>query len=404
MGRIISIGTMLMALVVYSINAATISGTVTNQSNSNAVSGVTIILLTAGTAVTPVDTVASANNGDYTFSNVAQGSYSVIASKTGYVTKTLSATISGTNQNLNLDVALVPVGQAIYGALGGTVTNAVGNTAVSGATVILSQRSGTGPGATEVGIDTTATSTTGKYLFTSVLVGSNFVVNVIAKGFTPQEKNQNMVVENDTTTVNFSLVPLPAGTSRVYGTVKDSASKIALSGAVIILRYGTTSGGGGTASITWANIDTITTIADGWFRFDSLSPNTTQTPYSLVVTKAGYRSYTSGNIVLVAGTTDTNNVLLKLIATSVANTVSNTSVSIASLRINAQGNLVFENGYREGTLTLYTVDGRTIYSQKVEPGVNTLSMPVALNRNGSTLIAVAKGNGFSAVKKLTVCR
>jgi hypothetical protein len=404
MSKIISIVTMLTALAAFTVSGATITGTVTNSSTDAAVSGVTIVLLTDSATVKAKDTVTSANNGSYTLSNVAIGNYSLAVSKTGFVTDTIDVIITGSSQTRTRNISLVPVGQpAVYGAIGGTVTNSAGNAAIAGATVILRKKSGTGSTAPKIGIDTMVTSANGKYLFTGVAVATNYSVSVIAYGFNPDEKSQNEVKANDTTTVNFALVKLPAANTRIYGTVRDSASKALLSGAIVILRFGTTSGSGGTGTVIWANVDTITTAADGWFRFDSLSASTGQTPYSLVVSKAGYTTYTSGNITVATGVIDTNNVLLKKSATGagVSQAPGMIIPSSATISFNNQGGLVFENAYNDGTISFYMIDGREVHSQSVKTGINTIALPA---HSGGTMIAVVKGDGFSIVKKLTMCR
>ena len=403
--RLASLCCALISCLAFAAGAATISGTVTDQSNGNTVSGVTIILSAAQPVVRPIDTVTSNNNGSYTFSDVDQGEYIVLASKTGYVSYLSQLRIQGENQNLSHDIVLVPVGQARTGAIRGTVTSSADNAAVAGAAMILSYRSGTGPGTAEIILDTAYTAANGSYLFVLVPAATNarYIINVIAKGFYPQEKNQISVAENDTTTVNFQLAPLPAPTSKIYGTVKDSATRANISGAQVILRFGASSGSGGASTIIWTNIDTLTTATDGVFRFDSVAPTASQTFYSLVVSALGYRTYTSGNIQVAAGATDTTNVLLRKLTVEIIGSASKTAVQSLSLDARGGGCLIIRNSLKSGELSLYCANGRLILKKPVMPGVHEIALPEA-NMKSNVMIAVLDIGNTRMIERITVIK
>ncbi|MBN1129244.1 MAG: carboxypeptidase regulatory-like domain-containing protein [Chitinispirillaceae bacterium] len=206
-------GMMLAMLFCFSVNAATITGTVTDQSTSNPVAGATLILL-SGT--TPMDTVTTNASGVYTFSDVAVGSYTINVSATGYVSAVEPAAISGTNQTLTRNIALVPVSGASYGAIGGTVTDRDSLDSLSGVTITLRQGvRGTG-GVVWTDLATTTSSASGWFFFDSVLVNTNqrpYSLVFAMLGYLPDTSAEIMVDSGVIDTVDMALIP---GTAVVW--------------------------------------------------------------------------------------------------------------------------------------------------------------------------------------------
>jgi hypothetical protein len=289
-------GMMLAMFLSFSVNAATITGTVTNQSTMAVIAGATLILI-SGT--TPVDTVTTNASGVYTFSDVAIGSYSINVSATGYVSLVEPATISGANQTLTRNIALVPAGGASYGAIGGTVT--------------------------------------------------------------------------------------------------DRDSLDSLSGVTVTLRQGVR----GTGGVVWTAIATTTSLANGWFFFDSVLVNTNQRPYSLVFSMLNYLPDTSAEILVDSAVTDTVNVSLNPGTAVVWNGSSSAANSAVSIAVNDQGALLVRNASRSGTLALYTANGRMVLRKNFRAGQNRIAAP---GLAGNAMIAVLSGNGFRVVERLSLCR
>jgi hypothetical protein len=289
-------GMMLAMFLSFSVNAATITGTVTNQSTMAVIAGATLILI-SGT--TPVDTVTTNASGVYTFSDVAIGSYSINVSATGYVSLVEPATISGANQTLTRNIALVPAGGASYGAIGGTVT--------------------------------------------------------------------------------------------------DRDSLDSLSGVTVTLRQGVR----GTGGVVWTAIATTTSLANGWFFFDSVLVNTNQRPYSLVFSMLNYLPDTSAEILVDSAVTDTVNVSLSPGTAVVWNGSSSAANSAVSIAVNDQGALLVRNASRSGTLALYTANGRMVLRKNFRAGQNRIAAP---GLAGNAMIAVLSGNGFRVVERLSLCR
>jgi phosphatidylinositol-3-phosphatase len=157
------------------------TGKVTNISTGGVISGATISYSGGSTT--------SDANGNYTFTNVAPGTYSVTASHSGYFNVTNSVAVtSGTTSTLNFAMAT-------GGKVAGTVTNSSG-TAIAGATVRITG----GSISTTV---TVTTSSTGAYNSNWVPIGT-YTVTVSATGFTTQSKTASITTGN-TTTLNFTM-------------------------------------------------------------------------------------------------------------------------------------------------------------------------------------------------------
>jgi len=244
-------GMMLAMFLSFSVNAATITGTVTNQSTTNPIVGASLILL-SGT--TPIDTVTTNASGVYTFSNVAVGSYSIAVSATGYVSAVEPATISGTNQTLTRNIALVPVSGAKYGAIGGTIIDRDSLDSLIGVTVTLRQGvRGTG-GVVWTDLATTTSSANGWFFFDSVLVNTNqrpYSLVFSMLNYLPDTSAEILVVSGVTDTVDVVLTP---GTAVVrngnYSTANSAASIAVNDQGTLLVRNASRSG---TLSLYTAN-------------------------------------------------------------------------------------------------------------------------------------------------------
>jgi len=159
----------------------TITGRVTNITTGGAVSGSTVSFSGGSTTAD--------SSGNYTFTNVAPGTYNVTATHTGYFAVAHSATVtSGATVTVNFALAT-------GGKIAGTVTNA-GGTPIAGAAVSITGGS----------ISTTVnltTSSTGGYNSNWIPVGS-YTVNVTASGHAAQSKTTTANT-GATTTLNFTL-------------------------------------------------------------------------------------------------------------------------------------------------------------------------------------------------------
>lgn len=158
-----------------------ITGRVTNITTGGAVSGATVSF-SGGSATTDA-------NGNYSFSGVAPGTYSVTASHTGYFNVTHSVTVSsGSTATLNFAMAT-------GGKIGGTVTTSTG-AVIANASVTL-----TG-GSISTTVHTT-TNSSGVYNSNWMPVGT-YTVTVSATAHATQSKTASCNT-GATTTLNFTL-------------------------------------------------------------------------------------------------------------------------------------------------------------------------------------------------------
>ncbi|HEY6308038.1 MAG TPA: carboxypeptidase regulatory-like domain-containing protein [Candidatus Angelobacter sp.] len=159
----------------------TIKGRVTNISTGGAVSGATVSFIGGSTTAD--------SSGNYSFTNVTPGTYSVTATHTGYFAVTHSAVL-GSGATVTLNFAM-----ATGGKIAGTVTSSSG-AAIAGATVSL-----TG-GLINTTVNT-ATNSSGGYNSNWMPVGS-YTVTVSANGHATQSKTATANT-GATTTLNFTL-------------------------------------------------------------------------------------------------------------------------------------------------------------------------------------------------------
>src|SRR5882724_7821034 len=159
-----------------------ISGTISPAGGG---SGATVTLSGAASATTTAN-----SSGNYAFSGLANGTYAVTPSRTGYTfsPSVQAATLNGANiTGLNF-TATAQVGSTF--SISGTISPAAGG---AGATVLLSGAAGA----------TTLTNSAGNYTFTGLASGSYSVTpNNIGFTFTPA--SQNVTVTTNVPGVNFT--------------------------------------------------------------------------------------------------------------------------------------------------------------------------------------------------------
>lgn len=157
-----------------------LNGKITHAATGSALG--TVLVAYSGGSFTTV------SDGLYTFTGLADGTYALAASRSGYITRTVNATV--TNGRGTLDFTL-----ATGGKLAGTVRNSSG-AAISGATVTIQG----GPyDATYV----LKTSSTGAYNSNWIPTGT-YTVSVAANGYTTKSQNGSVPV-GTTGTLNFTM-------------------------------------------------------------------------------------------------------------------------------------------------------------------------------------------------------
>ena len=234
-----------------------ISGTISPQSSG---SGALVTLSGAANATANADT-----SGNYSFSELANGSYTVTPSKSGF-------TFSPASQPANINGANVSgvnfTGTAQAWSISGTISPSV---VASGVTVVLSGASGA----------TVTADASGNYNFSGLANGS-YTVTPSKAGFTfsPTSQPTNVTGAN-VSGINFTGT---AQTWTISGTIGPSAAG---SGATVVLS--------GTAGAT------VTVDASGNYNFNGL----TNGSYTVTPNKTGFSFSPPSTTVNVSGASTT---------------------------------------------------------------------------------------------------
>jgi hypothetical protein len=232
------------------IQYSSVSGTVKDSATGSAIVGAIVRLSTRR------DTTDSA--GAYSFDSVVTGAISVIATATGYVSKTVQDTLTATAKTLDVALALIQ-----YSSVSGTVKDSATGNAIAGAIVSL----GTGMASKR---DTTDAD--GKYSLDSVATGV-YTINISATYYVTRSIADTVPATAQT----LDVLLKPAILGSVSGTVKDSATGSAIAGAIVSI---------GTGMGAASSIDTAD--ADGKYLLEKITTRTTA--YTLNVSAAGYAS------------------------------------------------------------------------------------------------------------------
>jgi hypothetical protein len=280
--------------------ATTVGGSkqITDASTLAGLNGIKVTLSPGGLNATSAK--VAGQDGSYTISGVAAGTYTVTASDTavppGYFTQTKTVTVpaSGT---LAVTFAMVQM----PGTATGTVKTSGGAT-IPGATVTASPGGGSPNPASATPSFTIASLTPGvSYTFTASAPG--YVSSTWTTTFNPGQTKSN---------------PFVLGTSGgISGTVTDSGTGLPLSGATV------TAGAYSTA-----------TLSNGTYSLTGMSPAT----YTVTFAMVGYTTGTTNNVVVTGGSSTTVNKALVSNSGTLTGTVTDvlygTKLSGVSVTIN----------------------------------------------------------------------
>ena len=221
--------------VIY-VGSYNVTGTISGTGGT----GVTVTLGGAASATTTTDA-----SGNYSFSGLANGSYTVTPSNTGFVfaPTTQGITVAGSNVTVPTFTATVRTF-----TITGTISGAGGN----GATVSLSG------GATA----TTTANASGAYTFSGVTNGA-YTVTPTKAGFVYTPASQTVTVSGANATANFSSA---AQVFTITGTISGAG------------------GNGATVSLSGGATATTTANASGVYTFSGV----TNGSYTVTPSKAGF--------------------------------------------------------------------------------------------------------------------
>lgn len=250
-----------------------ISGTVTDAQTSQSLPGVTVTCNGGCPTAAPTDSL-----GDYSFTNVPPGTYSLTLSDSGYVTRTVSSIVvaAGFSTIVN-SVALTEDGE-----ITGTVTDQQTAAPISGAIITCS------------GCPTTTTTSdgSGDYAFTDVPDGAYYSFTFGASGYVPQTITGVSVTGPSNTIESLALTEVGG----VSGTVAAAGTLTPIQYAMVTC---TCQGG------------SVSTDGSGGYAFTQASPGAS---YTVTVTATGFTGQTSPPFAVNPGSTSTVNVQLSAIA------------------------------------------------------------------------------------------
>ena len=256
----------------------TLSGTISGTGGN----GATVSLGGAATANKTANTA-----GGYSFSGLANGSYTVTPTNSGFVITPSSqpVTINGANATANFSSAA-----QIF-----TISGIISGTGGNGAAVTLSGTSGA----------TTTASSSGAYTFSGLTNGS-YTVTPSKAGYIMTPTSQAVTISGANKAANFT-------SARTY-TISGTISGVGGSGATIIL--------------SGAAMATTTANSSGGYSFSVLNGSYTVTPG-----KTGYVFTPTSQAVTISGANKTANFSSAVQTFAITGTISGTGGSGATVRL-----------------------------------------------------------------------
>jgi hypothetical protein len=240
----------------------TIKGTI---SQTGTVSGATVQLLQGTTLIA---TASVAANGSYSFSNVANGTYTLQPSESGFTFSPTTASVT-VNGNTVTAPAFTATPNAQNFNVSGTINPAQAGT---GTTVTLSQNGTT--------VATTSANSSGTYIFTNIANGT-YTVTPANTGFTFNPASQPVTVSGGNATVSV-FNATAAAIFPVTGTITPAAAGIGTT--VTLSQNGTMVA---TAQATAAGIYNFANIANGTYSVTPTNNAYTFSPTTQSVTVRG---------------------------------------------------------------------------------------------------------------------
>jgi protocatechuate 3,4-dioxygenase beta subunit len=335
-----------------------ISGTVTDSVSGNSLVGGTVTLLTGGGigGGTVVATATVTAQG-YSIDSVQPGTYTLTATAAGHTAKTVNGVaVAAAAVTRNFQLVGLPAGIMISG----TVTDSVKGTSLAGAIVRLRTGGGGGGGTL---VDSAIVAANGTYSIDSVQPGT-YSLTATAVGHTAKT-DAGIVVAAANLTRNFELLALPG--IDITGRVADSTTGAPLGGAVVRLMQGT------------VLVDSAIVAANGSYTLTSVPAGT----YSLSATATGHAVKTMTGLV-VANASLTENFFL-VVGTGVVAISPNTKSLMPEISMTA-GLVHLRNVNGAGTVSLYGINGKLLYSAAIAPHASSVAIPNGIARAGGVYL------------------
>ncbi|QHE62502.1 hypothetical protein FHE72_16855 [Rossellomorea vietnamensis] len=289
-------------------NPGSIQGTVIDADTMTAISGASVQAVNNQNVV--VASTTSNGSGQYSFTSLTPGSYSLIFTANGYATQTLGAIVVSNTVTI-VDASL----SRLAGALVGTIQDP-NSAAIPGATVTVFQNN--------IQISTVVTDANGQYMVPGLPPGSYSVV-VSAPNYTT-ETVAAMIESGQTTTLNVTLNENP-GT--LTGFVRDTNSN-PIAGGSVTVQIST-----GTGII----VATTVTAPDGSYTVQNLAPGN----YIVIAAATNYQAATQG-VTIASNATSVVNFNLASDPGSIAGNVTNAQTGTPIIGANVQVRVVDSSG------------------------------------------------------------
>ncbi|MCI0696847.1 carboxypeptidase regulatory-like domain-containing protein [candidate division KSB1 bacterium] len=289
---------------VWRVEAASISGKVTDQKNGQPIGSAKITALTtaSGSADSLVYQAFSDSSGRYALTGLVNGAYALWCEHENYATAFRRITVTNDSNLVGIDFQLTPRIVPIENRVSGLVFNSVTNTPIANAIVYLWTKTGA-DGLTEAIFGTTSDAN-GRYEFRAFYPTGKYVLLAVASGYQPFQSDTLLVA--DTTVINLDVSLVPVGnagpatlTGHVWEARPDSTNSTPIAGAEIrLIGFG-------------ANGDSLeyraTTGADGEYTITNIPPGIG----AVYVTAIGYLQQSVNLLALPSGVTTLDFYLVK---------------------------------------------------------------------------------------------
>jgi len=322
-----------------------IQGQATDGVTAAPISGATVSTTIDGTAVSTITN----STGNYSFTGVTEGSYTLTVTAANYASGSASASV-GPGATVTKNVALSP----LPGSISGLVTDASTGAGIPNPVVSYTVGSTT----------TTATSdASGNYSFANVTEGA-YTLTASAPGYGSQTAVVS-VGPGGASIQNFSLPPPPGS---IGGQVTDSLTESPV--------------GGASASVTVnASVQTVSADGSGNYSILNLPPGT----YTLTASASGYNNASVWGVVVTSNINTSQGISLAplngALQGQVTDFVSSTGISAASVSTTING-----------VLTTVLSDGFGSYDfTGVPEGNYTLTVTATNYSTGSASASVGPG-------------
>ncbi|WWB87080.1 carboxypeptidase regulatory-like domain-containing protein [Priestia aryabhattai] len=338
--------------------AAAVTGKVTSGQTGLPLRGVTVELRNQNNVL--ITTTQTNAEGNYSFTQLASGTYTLNFIAANFVTATRTPTVpAGQTQIVNVTLQPSP------GTVTGTVTS-TGGTPVASATINLID-------AFNTVVATATTNIQGQYTLSNVNPGQ-YSVTVSAPNFQSQLLGIT-VTSNQTTTANFTLIPSPGTVTGIVSNTNGTP----IQGAIVeVLDTGNNV------------IATVTTNAQGQYTANQLAPGT----FQLRVKAQNFQTTLLGFTVQASQTT-TQNVILQPSPGTLTGAVNDaqTGVSLSGVSVN----VVNQGGITVATATTnaqgqYSVTNLAPGSYTVtfgQPGFGSQTIGAIIQSNQTTTLNAA---------------